>query len=233
MDEFFSALMNETIRHAMDCEMVPSDYFLTWTRVHEWKFTREKPHFLVTSISRVTDQKIYLLRQPGLKHPSALEDILDILGPDNLYVFIGTGTKEHEEFLTRTSAKWPNFIFLRAFASDECVNAVYGNGDLFLMPSSFEPCGISQMLAMREGQPCLVHGVGGLRDTVINKKNGFVFSGNSLKDQIENMVGTFENAMRMYENEPDGYEKIRENAAGVKFLWDDSVQQYIDILYKF
>ena len=69
--------------------------------------------------------------------------------------------------------------------SDALARALYAAGDLFLMPSSFEPCGIGQMLAMRDGQPCLVHHVGGLRDTVLDDETGFAFSGDGLTAQAE------------------------------------------------
>ena len=56
------------------------------------------------------------------------------------------------------------------------------------MPSSFEPGGISQMLAMRAGQLCVVHGVGGLKDTVTDNVNGFVFDGLTSRAQASNFV---------------------------------------------
>ena len=60
------------------------------------------------------------------------------------------------------------------------------------MPSSFEPCGISQMLSMRVGQPFLAHSVGGLSDTIIDDENGFTFNGDNPLQQAENMLNCFE-----------------------------------------
>ena len=132
--------------------------------------------FVLTSVGRVTDQKVRILRQEMENGQSALEQLLDILGDDGIFLMLGNGDKDLEVFLTKVAARKQNFIFLKGY-SESLANSIYGSGDLFLMPSSFEPCGISQMLAMRVGQPCLVHRVGGLADTVKNNRNGFVFTG--------------------------------------------------------
>ncbi|GAB5453353.1 MAG: hypothetical protein Hals2KO_36810 [Halioglobus sp.] len=101
-----------------------------------------------------------------------------------------------------------------------------------MMPSSFEPCGISQMLAMRAGQPCLVHQVGGLSDTVEDGVNGFTFRGESLQMQAQAMVRTFEKALRCMENEPEKWETIKIAATDSRFTWHSSVERYLRELYR-
>ena len=99
------------------------------------------------------------------------------------------------------------------------------------MPSSFEPCGISQMLAMRAGQPCLVHGVGGLRDTVKNNNNGFVFSGKSLTEQAIHMLESCKTILKLNAADPEQWQKISRQAAKERFLWSDVAKEYISSLY--
>jgi starch synthase len=109
---------------------------------------------------------------------------------------------------------------------------MYAAGDLFLMPSSFEPCGISQMLAMRVGQPCLVHKVGGLSDTVKHLENGFVFNGSSQLEQANNMVSCFAQALELHYNNKARWQQLSDSALSARFLWQDSAQAYIDRLYR-
>jgi len=110
---------------------------------------------------------------------------------------------------------------------------LYRGGDLFLMPSSFEPCGISQMLAMREAQPCVVHGVGGLRDTVEHDRTGFVFSGNTPGEQATEFVATVEKALALKVNDADRWQKICRRAASQRFDWAQSARQTVEQLYGF
>jgi len=105
-------------------------------------------------------------------------------------------------------------------------------GDLFMMPSSFEPCGISQMLSMRAGQPCIAHSVGGLTDTIADKENGFLFTGDTQFNQAENMLQCFKDTLSLYKNEPKKFKEIAANAGKARFLWSDSAQRYLSDLYQ-
>ncbi|HKX55006.1 MAG TPA: glycosyltransferase, partial [Xanthomonadales bacterium] len=115
--------------------------------------------------------------------------------------------------------------------AEELSEQLYRGGDLFLMPSSFEPCGISQMLAMRAGQPCVVHGVGGLRDTVVNGESGFVFEGDTSAAQAEAFVVTVGKALQLRERDKDAWRRLRQTAAAQRFSWPQAAQQYINDLY--
>ncbi|MDQ2695692.1 MAG: glycogen synthase [Pseudomonadota bacterium] len=204
-------------------------HFIAHARLGEW--VDRKPGVLLTSISRITDQKMRLLRQTDERGHPALEGVLEALGDRGVYLFLGSGAPDYEQFLTATSGKYDNFVFLRGY-SDPVSQALYAAGDLFLMPSSFEPCGISQMLAMRAGQPCLVHHVGGLKDTVQDGVSGFAFTGGNLMEQASKLVESTRRALDLHEHQPERWKRIGEAAAAARFFWHDSVQQYIDQLYQ-
>ena len=187
--------------------------------------------FVITSVGRITSQKILLLQQILDNGLSALENLLNKLGDKGVLLLLGSGDKELENFLSKVALEHDNFILLNGF-SNTLANNIYSSGDLFLMPSSFEPCGISQMLAMRAGQPCLVHDVGGLSDTVKNNVDGFSFSGASLQEQAKNMIDCFETALTIKQKNPDKWHKISESAANARFLWRDVAADYIRLLYQ-
>ena len=101
-----------------------------------------------------------------------------------------------------------------------------------MMPSSFEPCGISQLLSMRDGQPCLVHGIGGLNDTIQHGKTGFQFGGETMAEKGDNMVQIFEEAIDMFLQNPEAWNLISKTAAKERFLWEDAVELYLKDLYQ-
>ena len=205
-----------------------SSHFIALNELNHW-LTR-RPDILMTSIGRLTSQKVRLLVQPCTDGRSALEHLLDVLGDQGLLILLGSGNVDYQQFFTEIAGQRSNFLFLCGY-SDTVSQALYAMGDLFLMPSSFEPCGISQMLAMRAGQPCLVRDVGGLHDTVNHGVNGFVFSGDSLIEQAENLVIMLHEALKLRRNHPERWHKIADNAAAARFLWADSAQAYITQLY--
>lgn len=184
---------------------------------------------LLTSVGRITNQKVSLLRQNLPSGHSALQELLITLGEGGLFILLGSGDAEYEQFLSKLAATNSNFLYLQGY-SENIASELYASGDLFLMPSSFEPCGISQMLAMRAGQPCLVHGIGGLRDTVIDNKNGFNFSGNSTQEQAENMVQRFTEVLKTKKQKK--WLTICRQAAKERFLWSTVAEQYSILLYE-
>ena len=99
------------------------------------------------------------------------------------------------------------------------------------MPSSFEPCGISQMLAMRRGQPVVAHRVGGLGDTIDDNETGFLFDGATPDEQADAFVETTLRALDMRANDPLRWQDIQKAAAEKRFDWASAARETINRLY--
>lgn len=222
---------NKTLSWAGSKPMLPTPLFLAYARLTDLQATNRKPPIMVTSVSRVVDQKLYLMQKSGTTGQSGLEDILKTLGQQGIYFLLGTGDARYEDFLALMSSRYDNFVFLNGYC-EACAEALYASGDIFLMPSSFEPCGISQMMAMRAGQPCLAHRIGGLKDTIIDHYNGFTFQGDTVEAQVDQMVNAFEKVLQIMEHEPETWQRIRNNAAAARFSWEATVNRYFEKLYQ-
>jgi starch synthase len=192
---------------------------------------QQRPLHVVTSVGRIAAQKMALFFQPMASGRSALEEILLGLGSDDVLMLLGSGEARFEERILALAIEYPNLIFFHGYA-ERLGEALYSSGDLFLMPSSFEPCGISQMIAMKNGQPCVVHAVGGLKDTVVNGETGFVFDGETNQDKAKNFVSTTIKALTLRAEKPRQWETIRKQARRVRFEWSSSAAQYIEQLYE-
>jgi starch synthase len=222
-------MRTENLRWAGASAQVAGAHFVAHARLGELPATR--PTALLTSVGRITSQKVRLLQESAGDGRPALEGVLDTIGEDGLLVMLGSGDPALEQFLAETSARRRNLLFLRGY-SDRLAQALYGAGDLFLMPSSFEPCGISQMLAMRAGQSCLVHRVGGLRDTVKPGVNGFGFDGNTLTKQTDGLVTAVRDALALRANHSRRWHAMRKAAARARFRWRASAEACINLLYQ-
>ncbi len=196
-----------------------------------WLESGKRPRHLLTSVGRLVQQKLALLLHPVPGYATALEAVLAELGEDSLLVLLGSGDTGLHARLAEIAAAKGNLLFLCGYAED-LSDLIYRSGDLFLMPSSFEPCGISQMLAMRAGQPCVVHGVGGLRDTVTEGATGFVFEGSTPALQAEALVATVRRALHLRSNNPADWRAMRRAAAAQRFSWSAAAKRYIEALYE-
>jgi len=193
-------------------------------------FGESRPVPLLTSVGRLTSQKVSLLLQPTEAAASALEEILDAIADEGLLVLVGSGDASIETRFREIERSHGNFVFMCGYFA-KLADAMYAAGDFFLMPSSFEPCGISQMLAMRAGHPCVVHGVGGLSDTVQDGITGFVSHGDNPEQQAAQFVRRTLDAVSMLKENPSNLNAVKKAAAAQRFTWKKAATAYIENLY--
>lgn len=201
--------------------------FLAHTGEKIMEYVGDRPRFIVSSVARLTEQKFYFFK----RSPEALEQMLSRLDSvGGIFMLLGTGDPDYEEHFRKMSYQYKNFIFTNG-QSEDLIDSMYLETDLYFMPSLFEPCGISQMLAMRNGNPCLVHHTGGLKDTVTHMKTGFAFDGNTYDEKIKDMLVRFDEALTIWEHDQPKWKRIQENAKKARFTWEKSLDEYYKSLY--
>ncbi len=202
--------------------------FLAHTGEKVIDILEKRPAFLCSSVARLTEQKFYFFK----RSPEAFEQILAKLKKVNgVFMLLGTGAPEYEELFRDLSYKHKNFIFTNG-QSEDLIDSIYLESDLYFMPSLFEPCGISQMLAMRNGNPCYVHHTGGLIDTVKHMKTGFSFDGSTYDAKVTAMLDGFDKVLDVFSKDKTQWIDIQEAAKKERFTWEKSVDQYYLKLYK-
>ena len=224
-------LLRQCVRRLFRWLQEEKDYkahYLAHTGEKITRWQEHKPDFICTSVARLTEQKFFFFKEDPELLPGLMRKLDEVNG---VYILLGTGAPEYESIFREASYHHKNFIFINA-QSESIIDMLYQESNLYLMPSQFEPCGISQMLAMRNGQPCLVHHTGGLKDTVEHLKTGFCFDGGSVKDKTENFIRIFSEAVDLYFNDKKTWKKICANAKRKRFTWEKSVDEYYNDLYR-
>ena len=154
----------------------------------------------------------------------------DILVKDVQLVFLGTGSWKYESYLQQVARHFPDKISVNIQLNDSLARKIYAGADIFIRPSKFEPCGLSQMIAMRYGTIPLVRETGGLRDTVTpfnqltGEGNGFSFKNYNPQD----MFNTICQALECFKDK-ETWKVIAKNAQAEDFSWKGPAQEYIDI----
>ncbi len=176
---------------------------------------------LMVAVTRVVKQKMGII----LEMAGSAQLLSKILGKDIFFVLIGTGELEDKLEVVN---KFENGIFINSF-DNETAMMLYNAGDMFFMPSDFEPCGISQMIAMRYGTVPFVRDIGGLHDTVKDRQTGFIYSGGTRSEQHDDLICKLDEAINIYFKDILLWNKIAYDAAGERFDWKRSVNRYIKI----
>lgn len=224
----FPDALRVTLKWLQMADKKYKSYFLAHTGEKVLQLIEHPPKFICGSVARLTQQKFYFFKED----PSLLAAmLLELEARDGVYVVVGTGDPEYEKLFRAMSRRHKNFIFING-QSEEVIDGLYAGSNLYIMPSLFEPCGISQMLAMRNGQPCLVHHTGGLKDTVSHLKTGFSFRGNTFEAQKSDFLKVFKLALELFFNEPHKWGQMQKSAALERFTWEKSVVNYYTLLYK-
>lgn len=155
----------------------------------------------------------------------------ELLREDIQFVLLGTGDRKYEEMFKYFEYKYPEKVASRIYFSNEEANMIYSACDLYMMPSVSEPCGISQLIAMRYGSLPIVRETGGLADTVIpynkytGEGTGFTFSNINAHE----LLFKTKEAIDVYYNDKELFVKLIKNAMKSKFDWKKSSQEYIKI----
>ena len=226
-NKLYSNILKQTFKWIQEESKKYKSDILAYTGEKVVSLLENPPAFIASSVARMTEQKFFFFKQ----NPLAFKAILDKLKKRNgIFILLGTGEPEYEVLMREISYQHDNFIFING-QSEDIIDSIYLESDLFFMPSLFEPCGISQMLAMRNGVPCLVHHTGGLIDTVQEGVTGFAFKGAGIDDTVKNMVSKFDSCMDVFFNEKTTWKKIQQKAKAVRFSWEDSVKEYYNKLY--
>ena len=171
-----------------------------------------------------------LVRQKGLDLVTCVME--EILKMNLQFVILGSGDSEYSDFFEYYASAYPGKIAAYIGFDEGLASQIYAGADLFLMPSMFEPCGLSQLISMAYGTVPVVRETGGLRDTVIayneytGEGNGFSFTNFNAHE----MLHTLEYAISTYENK-EAWDGIVSQAMKTKFDWPTQSKRYI-ALYK-
>lgn len=219
----------------------------------EWNPATDKlieQNFDIDSIDKKVNNKLALQKLYGLpqredvpmigmvtrlnemKGMDLVRYILDeLLEEDIQIVALGTGDYTYEEMLKYFAWKYPEKLAARIYFGGQEAHQIYASSDFYLMPSISEPCGISQLIAMRYGALPIVREAGGLKDTVIpyneytGEGTGYSFSNINAHE----LLFTIKNAINIYKNDKEAHNRLVNNAMKSDIDWQMSANKYKDL----
>jgi starch synthase len=149
------------------------------------------------------------------------------------FVVLGTGDAKYEQALEDLARRYPDKMALAKGFNEGLAHRFYAGADIFVMPSRFEPCGLSQLIALKYGTVPVVRETGGLKDTVIpfnkstGKGNGFRFDNFNAHE----LLFTLQKALGLYADQKI-WEKLVHNAIVSRNGWNKSAGAYVDLYRK-
>lgn len=174
---------------------------------------------LIGVVSRLTDQKGFDL----------INYMMDEICQDAIQlVVLGTGDEQYENMFRHFDWKYNNKVSANIFYSEALSHKIYAASDAFLMPSLFEPCGLSQLMALRYGTVPIVRETGGLKDTVEpynefeNTGTGFSFTNYNAHE----MLASIRYAEHIYYDKKREWNKIIDRGMAADFSWHVSAKKY-------
>jgi len=179
---------------------------------------------LVGMVSRLAGQKGFDL---------VVESLEEIFKRQVLLVILGTGEQKIQDSLQEAHKKQADRFGLKIAFDDRLARLIYAGSDYFLIPSKYEPCGLTQMYSLRYGTIPVVRSTGGLKDSVVEFNaqnltgNGFRFDEYRTKDLIQ----ALDRALTFYQKEPY-WSALRQQAMKSNFSWEKSASDYLDLYLK-
>ncbi len=160
-----------------------------------------------------------MANQKGIDILIKVIDKLESLGIN--IIILGAGSLIIEESVLKLAQKHPGWVRAESIYSEELAHKLYASSDFIIVPSRYEPCGLIQMIAMRYGTIPIASKTGGLKDSIHNGKNGFLFR----KDSSRALLHAVKKALNIY-NKPKDFAGLVLNAMKTDFSWDKSALLY-------
>ena len=146
-------------------------------------------------------------------------------------LILGTGEAQYETFFKELQEQFPEQVAAKITFNLNLAARIYAGGDIYLMPSKSEPCGLSQMNAMRYGTVPVVHATGGLKDTVPgcdeNGEGGLGFTFQSYN--ADDFLNSVKRALNLYNNDRDGFNALVKTDMSQDFSWDVPAGRYMEL----
>ena len=190
----------------------------------ELGLAQDKGKFMIGIVSRLTDQKGFDLVAYVMEQ---------LCTEDVQLVVLGTGDEKYENMFRHYDWKYHDRVSANIYYSEPMAHKIYAACDAFLMPSLFEPCGLSQLISLRYGTVPIVRETGGLKDTVEpyneyeNLGTGFSFANYNAHE----MLSIVNYAKSVYYKHKREWNKIVDRGMAADFSWDNSARKY-EQLYK-
>ena len=177
---------------------------------------------LIAMVGRLSNQK-------GL---DLVDHVLgDIMAEDVQLVVLGMGEARYTNLFSWAEQQYRGKMAARFAMDHELAHRLYASADFFLMPSQFEPCGLSQMMSLRYGTVPIVRETGGLRDTVLSyneytkEGNGFTF----LNYNAHDMLHVIKRALSYYKDQPEVITELRIRGMKGDYSWTNSAGKYVKL----
>lgn len=213
--EVFDPRKDPTIWQNYDISTWPKGKLANKVKLEEKLGLAHDGKLLIGMVSRLDKQKGFDILLPVLPQ---------ILNSGAKVITLGAGSPYYEDQWQELCRKYSLSTSCNLRFDPILANQIYAGADCFLMPSRFEPCGLGQMIAMRYGTIPIVRDVGGLHDTVINRRTGFVFkdySSESLLAAVGEALNTFKNKEK--------WARMVEEAQRQDFSWTRSAREYLKL----
>ncbi|MDD6035184.1 MAG: glycogen synthase GlgA [Lachnospiraceae bacterium] len=188
----------------------------------ELDLERDGKKFMIGIVSRLTDQKGFDLLE------CVFEELCD---NDVQLVILGTGDSKYENLFRYYEWKFHGKVSANIYYNNERAHRIYAASDAFLMPSLFEPCGLSQLISLRYGTVPIVRETGGLKDTVVpyneyeSTGTGFSFANYNAHE----MLSIVRYAKHIYYNKKREWNKLVDRGMAMDFSWKTSAGKYEDL----
>jgi len=177
---------------------------------------------LVAMVGRLVDQKGFDLVADVIREWAETSAVQ--------WVILGTGDPKYHELLTDLAERFPEKVAVKLGFSNELAHRMEAGGDIFLMPSRYEPCGLNQLYSLKYGTVPVVHATGGLADTITNLSDETLAAGTANGFSFDNytpvaLAQTLERACQTYFNRPVWGQLVR-TGMSQDWSWGNSAREY-------